>query len=46
MLVCGIYKKKTYKLTYTQNRSRPTDIENKQGYQEGKGEKDRLGGWD
>ena len=43
--MCNL-KKNLYQPTYTQNRSRPTDIENKQGYQEGKGEKDRLGGWD
>ena len=28
-LICGILKKKGYKGTYSQNRSRATDIENK-----------------
>ena len=32
--------------SYTQNRDRPTDIENKHGYQRGEGGRDKLGVWD
>ena len=34
-LICGIIK--WYKWTYLQNRNRPTDIENKHGYQRERG---------
>ena len=40
-------KKKSYKWTYLQNRNRPTDKENKHGYQRGKQRgRDKLGAWD
>ena len=40
-------KKKWYKLTYLQNRSRITDVENKCGYQGVRGwGRDKLGDWD
>ena len=38
--------KKWYKLTYLQNRNKPTDIENKLMVTKGEVGRDKLGGWD
>ena len=40
-LLCGILKK-CYKLTYLENRNRPTDRKQTYDYQRGKSEKDHL----
>ena len=42
-LICRILKKKWYRGVYIQNRNRCKDIENKHGYQRGKGERDKVG---
>jgi len=46
LLLCGILRKKGYKLTYLQNRSGVTDVENKLMVIRGKGKGDKLGDWD
>ena len=35
-----------HKLSYIQNKNKPTDIENKLSYQKGNEERDKLGSWD
>ena len=43
-LTCEIFKKKRYKSTYLENRTRPADIENT--LTATKGGRDKLGDWD
>ena len=43
LIICGIFKKKWYKLSYSQNRNGVTDVENKLRVTRGEWGRGKLG---